>query len=171
KIWVNSELHKGSAFHCVVQLEKLADDFNFEHSNETDSADVESRIKALKGAKILLVEDNEINQELACELLSINGIEVQTADNGFEACEILKEKQFDGVLMDCQMPVMDGFEATLCIRKQVKYKNLPIIALTANVMKHDIEKVLSVGMNDHIAKPINPDNMLLTLSKWVKRDA
>ena len=85
--------------------------------------------------------------------------------------DLLEKKRFDGVLMDCMMPVMDGYEATQKIRAQNTLKNLPIIAMTANAMKKDVEKVLSVGMNDHIAKPINPDTMLITMAKWIKQDA
>jgi len=121
----------------------------------------------LKGAAILLVEDNEINQELAEELLLMNGMTVETANNGKEALDLLSNQQFDGILMDCMMPVMDGYEATKQIRSQEKFKDLPVIAMTANAMKQDIEKVLEVGMNDHIAKPIKPEVMFSTMEKWI----
>mgnify|MGYP000073658998 CR=1 FL=1 len=102
------------------------------------------------------------------ELLKMNGMTVETANNGKEALELLVENSFDGVIMDCQMPLMDGYEATRKMREQAIYKDLPIIAMTANAMKQDIEKALDSGMNDHIAKPINPDIMLTTMSKWIK---
>jgi len=124
-------------------------------------------IDVLRGSKILLVEDNEINQELAQELLLSNGLFVTLANNGEEALAQLKCSEFDGVLMDCQMPVMDGFEATRKIRAQSKYKNLPVLAMTANAMVGDREKVLAVGMNDHIAKPINVSKMFGTMAKWI----
>ena len=139
------------------------------HNNRSDNSRQETQIEiaSLRGAKILLVEDNEINQELALELLESNGITVVVANNGVEALTHLKTCDFDGVLMDCQMPVMDGYEATRKIREQPQYKDLPVIAMTANAMAGDREKVLEVGMNDHIAKPINVENMFSTIARWV----
>jgi len=128
---------------------------------------VSNAIKNLRGAKILLVEDNEINQELALELLRNNGLEVEVANDGQEALDILEEQSFDGVLMDCQMPVMDGYTATREIRNQEKFKGLPVLAMTANAMSGDREKVLEAGMNDHIAKPINVNNMFNTMAEWI----
>ena len=127
-------------------------------------------IGRLQGARLLLVEDNEINQELATDLLTGNGIEVDGAWNGNEALERLRTQSYDGVLMDCQMPVMDGYEATRKIREQPELINLPVIAMTANAMSGDREKVLACGMNDHISKPVNPDNLFITLAKWIKPD-
>ena len=129
--------------------------------------ETETYIAGLRGARMLLVEDNEINQELALELLESNGIAVVVANNGVEALTQLKAGDFDGVLMDCQMPVMDGYEATRKIRQQEQYKDLPVIAMTANAMAGDREKVLNAGMNDHIAKPINVENMFSTIARWV----
>ena len=138
--------------------------------SRADSRQLESNtaIAGLRGAKILLVEDNEINQELALELLHNNGLDVMVANNGVEALSQLKLNNFDGVLMDCQMPEMDGYEATRKIRQQEQYKNLPVIAMTANAMAGDREKVLEAGMNDHIAKPININDMFNTMAKWIK---
>lgn len=127
----------------------------------------EAQLK-LRGAHLLLVEDNEINQELAVELLSTVGLKITVAGDGQQALEALKTTDFDGILMDCQMPVMDGYEATREIRQQKKYTDLPIIAMTANAMAGDKEKVLAVGMNDHIGKPIDVEAMFITLSKWIK---
>ncbi|WP_051309767.1 response regulator [Desulfogranum japonicum] len=129
-----------------------------------ESAD---NIKHLQGAKILLAEDNEINQELAVELLVSNGISVEVADNGLEAIQRIETEAFDGVLMDCQMPVMDGYDATRRLRKQIQFKDLPILAMTANAMAGDREKALQAGMNDHIAKPINVDRMFATMARWI----
>lgn len=131
------------------------------------SVDEQKAITQLSGAKLLLVEDNEINQELAEELLTSNGIGVVVANDGKEALKILKGNSFDGILMDCQMPVMDGYTATREIRKQAEYKDLPIIAMTANVMSGDREKAVDAGMNDHIGKPINVKDMFTTIAKWV----
>lgn len=123
----------------------------------------------LSGAKILLTEDNEMNQELALELLSQAGIQVTVANNGQEALDILKRNSdFDGVLMDCQMPIMDGYTATREIRKLPQFAKLPIIAMTANAMAGDREKVIEAGMWDHIAKPLNVQAMFGTIAKWIK---
>ncbi len=130
----------------------------------------EAALASLRGARILLVEDNEINQELAQELLRTNGMRVSVANNGQEALDILEEYQFDGVLMDCQMPIMDGYQATKRLREQPRFKNLPILAMTANAMSSDKEKVLSVGMNDHIAKPIDVTEMLVCMAKWISTE-
>ncbi|WP_291325622.1 PAS domain S-box protein [Desulfovibrio sp. UCD-KL4C] len=121
----------------------------------------------LKGAYILLVEDNEINQNVAVDLLDNYGARVKVAVNGKEALEILENETFDGVLMDCQMPVMDGYTASRKIREQEKFKDLPIIAMTANVMTGDHERSLQAGMNDHIGKPIQINEMLYIMSKWI----
>ncbi|HJV93121.1 MAG TPA: response regulator, partial [Azonexus sp.] len=122
----------------------------------------------LAGARLLLVEDNEMNQELAVELLSNAGIRIEIAGNGQEALDILAHDcAFDGVLMDCQMPVMDGYTATRELRKNPAFKDLPIIAMTANAMTGDREKVIAAGMVDHISKPINVGEMFATLAKWI----
>ena len=124
--------------------------------------------QALRGARILLVEDNDMNQELAMELLSEAGMTVVLANHGQEALSILaQDPNFDGVLMDCQMPVMDGYTATREIRKNPAFQSLPIIALTANAMAGDKEKVLDAGMNDHIAKPLNLETMFGTMARWI----
>jgi signal transduction histidine kinase/CheY-like chemotaxis protein len=125
-------------------------------------------MRTLSGARVLLVEDNELNQELATELLGQAGIEVTLAGNGQEALEALaRDDDFDGVLMDCQMPVMDGYVATAEIRADTRWKDLPIIAMTANAMAGDREKALAAGMNDHIAKPIDVAAMFATMARWI----
>ena len=136
----------------------------------TEKAGSHSEVMAqLKGARILLVEDNDMNQELAMELLANAGIEVVLANHGKEAVDILaKDPNFDGVLMDCQMPVMDGYTATREIRKNPAFKDLPIVAMTANAMAGDKEKVIEAGMWDHIAKPLNVGDMFATIAKWIK---
>jgi CheY-like chemotaxis protein/HPt (histidine-containing phosphotransfer) domain-containing protein len=122
----------------------------------------------LRGALVLLVEDNDMNQELAMDLLGQQGIEVVLATNGQEAIDMLAgDARFDAVLMDCQMPVMDGYKAAREIRKNPAFNALPIIAMTANAMSDDRQKVLDAGMSDHIAKPINVGEMFATLSRWI----
>ena len=122
----------------------------------------------LSGARILLVEDNAFNQELAVDVLSRAGIEVSVAANGQEALDMLGRRGFDGVLMDCQMPVMDGYAATRALREQPQWRELPVIAMTANAMVGDRDKALAAGMNDHIAKPIQVDEVFATLARWVR---
>jgi signal transduction histidine kinase/DNA-binding response OmpR family regulator/HPt (histidine-containing phosphotransfer) domain-containing protein len=127
-----------------------------------------TQLASLAGARILLVEDNVFNQELAQELLDRADVQVRVAANGREALRMLPTEPFDAVLMDCQMPVMDGFEATRALRQDPRWQQLPVIAMTANAMVGDREKVIAAGMNDHIAKPINVDQMFAVLSRWVR---
>ena len=122
---------------------------------------------AIHGARILLVEDNEINQTVAQDLLERFGLRVTTAHHGLAALECLQKGVFDAVLMDLHMPVMDGFEATRCIRHEMRFSDLPVIAMTAAVMAHDREACSAAGMNDHVAKPIQPGDLLQTLLKWI----
>ena len=122
----------------------------------------------IRGARVLLVEDNEINQQVAQELLEREGLIVDIAENGKEGIKQVYAAAYDVVLMDIQMPVMGGYEATRQIRKDPKFNNLHILAMTANAMVGDREKALAVGMNDHIAKPIDPGQLFSTLLKWIK---
>jgi len=124
-------------------------------------------VKRLRGAKILLVEDNEFNQELVFELLTNVGIEVVLANNGQEALQLLESDRYDGVLMDVQMPVMDGLCATQKIREQACFNNLPVIAMTAGATIEDRKAAMQVGMNDYISKPINVHNMFSTMASWI----
>ena len=129
----------------------------------------ESRnLDPIRGAEILLVEDNEINQQVAQELLESQGMAVTIANDGQEGVNQVQNAEFDVVLMDIQMPVMGGYEATRQIRKESKFDDLPILAMTANAMVGDKEKALDVGMNDHIAKPIDPGQLYDALLKWIK---
>jgi len=123
---------------------------------------------AVVGARILLVEDNAFNQELAVDLLGRAGVVVSVAGDGQQALELLAQQPFDAVLMDCQMPVMDGYAATRALRRHPSLQTLPVIAMTANAMAGDREAVLAAGMNDHIAKPIVVDELFATLARWVK---
>jgi len=125
-------------------------------------------LRKIKGARVLLVEDNEINRQVAQEILLGAGLEVSEAIDGHEAVQAVKENEYDAVLMDVQMPVMDGYEATRTIRKLPEYKDLPIIAMTAHAMAGDREKSLEAGMNDHVTKPIDPEILYRTLATWVK---
>jgi CheY-like chemotaxis protein len=122
----------------------------------------------LAGKRVLLVEDNEINRELALELLGDAGLVVSVAADGREAIDALGREAFDLVLMDCQMPLMDGYQATRAIRADPRWPGLPIVAMTANAMAGDRELALAAGMNDHIAKPIVLDEMFATIARWVR---
>ncbi len=123
--------------------------------------------RRLKG-KVLLVEDHPINQQVAQELLEGFGLVVGIAENGYEAVKAVQETHFDLVLMDIQMPEMDGFEATKRIRKDDHFINLPIIAMTAHAMAGDRERCLEAGMNEHLSKPINPEALFKMLSRWLE---
>ena len=124
-------------------------------------------LRGIQGAKILLVEDNEINQQVAYELLSQARFYVDIAEDGQQALDCLQQQEYDAVLMDIQMPVMDGYEASIKIRSELGLKTLPVIALTANALLEDRQKTLDAGMNDHVTKPINPVQLLDTLIKWI----
>jgi len=128
----------------------------------------------LAGSRILLVEDNLINRQVAREVLLNAGMEVEEAANGREALEKLgktaqgEEPRFDLVLMDVQMPEMDGYEATRRIREDSRFKDLPIVAMTAHVMKGDRELCVQAGMNDYVSKPIEPPHLLSVLRRWIR---
>jgi two-component system, sensor histidine kinase and response regulator len=121
----------------------------------------------LVGRRVLLVEDNEVNRFLAIELLTDLGIQVSTAINGRECVDRVQAEPFDVVLMDIQMPVMDGLAATKLIRAESRFRSLPIIAMTAHAMSGDRERSLEAGMNDHLTKPINPQALMETLVRWM----
>jgi PAS domain S-box-containing protein len=129
--------------------------------------DLRERLATIQGARILLVEDNAINQQVACEFLERSGLLVTVAENGQEALDILDRDSFDAVLMDLQMPVMDGLEASRRIRAQERFRDLPIIAMTAAVMEQDRAACAAAGMNDHVAKPILPDEVRATLLRHI----
>jgi signal transduction histidine kinase/DNA-binding response OmpR family regulator/HPt (histidine-containing phosphotransfer) domain-containing protein len=126
------------------------------------------RIGALRGARILLVEDNDINQQVARELLEDSGLMVDVADNGEIALAMVAAKSYDLVFMDMQMPVMDGITATRQIRAQQQFKHLPVVAMTANAMDRDRQKCIDAGMNDFLVKPIEPRELWAILLRWVR---
>ena len=123
-------------------------------------------LKTIQGARILLAEDNLINQILAKDLLTKAGLQVTIAENGRKAVELAQDTSFDAILMDLQMPEMDGFEATRIIQGKSQ-EHPPIIAMTANAMASDRERCLAAGMIDHVAKPIEPRILFETLVKWI----
>jgi signal transduction histidine kinase len=124
--------------------------------------------EAIRGALILLVEDNKINQLVATELLRRKGFVVDVASNGRIAVEMVRLKEYKLVFMDIQMPEMDGFQATEAIRKDPKYNDLPILAMTAHAMAGYKEQCIAAGMNDHITKPIDPTILYKSIIQWIK---
>jgi two-component system sensor histidine kinase/response regulator len=125
-------------------------------------------LKGIRGARVLLVEDNELNREVALGLLEDAHLSIDTAENGQVAVQMVGKNNYDLVLMDMQMPVMDGITATRGIRQLPQFRTLPIIAMTANVMASDRDKCVEAGMNDHLSKPIDPDVLFATLLRWIK---
>ena len=121
----------------------------------------------IRGSHLLLVEDNPINQKVAIEILKSMGLVVSVANNGLEALQKIEENSYDMVLMDVQMPEMDGYQATKVIRSNPAYQDLPILAMTAHAMKGDREKCLAAGMNDYLTKPIDPLHLVSALIRWI----
>ena len=144
--------------------------FNEEHGQATAQFGSKLPVELvahLQGARLLVVEDNDINQLVAEGLLTKAGISLVVAHNGQEAVNFVRQDSFDGVLMDMQMPVMDGLEATRVIRRDFDADELPIIAMTANAMPTDVRDCLDAGMNDHVAKPIEPLDLYTKLERWI----
>jgi len=163
KIWCESQENKGSKFILELTMEKSKKSMKNKEYEKID----ESSIKALNGSQILLVEDNLINQEIIIGLLESSGIKIDIANNGAEAVEMYKlnPHKYELILMDLQMPIMDGYEATKLIRAD--NKEIPIIALTANAMKEDVEKTQRAQMNEHLNKPVDVEKLFNTLFKYI----
>lgn len=121
----------------------------------------------LKGVRVLVVEDNEVIQEFIPDIMGHVGIQVDLANNGVEALALLELNCYAAVLMDCQMPVMDGFEAASRIRSDPRFDKLPIIAMTGNVFDHERERCLTSGMNDFISKPVDWEQVFIILERWI----
>ncbi len=164
-IWLKSTLGEGSTFYCsaiftISPKQKIVENLNEQTINR----------ECFQGhGHLLLVEDNEINQLIAKELLQKGGYTVDVAHDGQEALDMLEKMSYDLVLMDIQMPIMDGLTATQKIREQDKFATLPIIAMSAHAMVGDKEKSLAHGMNDHLTKPINPNLLYNTLYQWLNK--
>lgn len=169
-IEVESQLGKGTKFTIYLSF-LIAEDGETSQDDMTDRSSDEQ--VDLKGRKVLLVEDNALNAEIATEILTREGLDIDWAENGSECLEALGSKPelyYDLILMDIQMPVMNGYEATEQIRKlDNENANIPIIAMTANAFKEDIDKCIKAGMNAHLAKPINIDNFINTLQLVLKK--
>lgn len=161
-------VHPSALFNAVVEA--------FEQNHvEKYSASQSRQLKArnensykVKGAKLLLVEDDSINQQVAKETLEQEGFDITIAANGQDAVQKIRESYFDAVLMDLQMPIMDGYEATRIIRSDSQFDDLPIIAMTAHAMNDVRESCLYVGMNGFVTKPIDVDELLASLISFIK---
>ncbi len=167
KIWVESELNIGSEFIFEITLEKGTLN-NIHHFSTIDNTKkLYKNISMLKESNILLVEDNKINQEIILHLLDNSRINIDLAINGQEAVNKYRanKNKYELILMDLQMPIMDGISATKIIRED--NKNIPIIALTANAMKEDIDKTKEAGMNEHLTKPIDVEKLYQMLLKYI----
>ena len=164
-IVVESTVGEGSRFAFTLVLDE-PDDATALAGPAPTRIDADSR-RRLRGARVLVVEDNETNQQVARELLESAGVRVEIARDGREALDAVVAAPFDAVLMDVQMPEMDGLEATRRIRELPQLKNLPIIAMTAHAMRGDHEKSLDAGMNAHVTKPIDSRELLATLAAFL----
>jgi CheY-like chemotaxis protein len=164
-IEVRSTAGQGSVFEFTVPCERV------EHSiapRPNDDA-AEERGPALSGARILVVEDDEVNQLVAKGVLEAAGAAVTIASSGQAALSLIHPGSFDVVLMDLQMPDMDGIETTRKLRTNAALAGLPIIAMTASAMAGDRERLLEAGMNDYVAKPVRVAAIHATLRKWLER--
>lgn len=167
KVWVESDKGKGTSFFVEIILKRTALNLDSEDESEEDLCGYDKT--PLKNLKILLVEDHEINRFLAVTLLENNGGIVDIAINGLEAIDLLDNQKFDIILMDIQMPDMDGIETAKHIRENLEI-NTPIIALTANAIRGDDEKCFEAGMNDYISKPFNQEDLVKKILKHITLD-
>jgi len=165
-IWVESELGCGSRFVFTSQF--LCDEQ--QHADTRIPSNQYTDMTTLSGARILVVEDDPVNQQIAREVLQHAGLTVVIANNGKEAVQKVCDAPFDAILMDIQMPEMDGYEATKIIRQQPRFKELPIIAMTAHAITEEKEKCLAIGMNGHTAKPIDVSHLFALLRQWITLD-
>ena len=167
RVWIESELGKGAAFYFTFKAKKFIGDDYITPVSEN----VSEEYSKFEGKSILLVEDIEINREIAIALLEPTLVNIEYAENGGQAVKMFSESpgKFDMILMDLQMPEMDGYEATRAIRATgtPEAEMIPIIAMTANVFREDVEKCLDAGMNDHIGKPINIDELISKLKQYL----
>ncbi len=168
-IWVESALNEGTTFFFSVTF-PLASEEDIQQMNDKEISEKTLDEVPIQG-HLLLAEDNEINQIVAQEILLSAGFTVDIANNGKEALQLLETNTYDAVLMDIQMPIMDGYTATIKIREQEKFAQLPIIAMSAHAMKGDKELSISKGMNDHVTKPVDANVLYKTLRFWIAKNA
>ncbi|MEN3001279.1 MAG: ATP-binding protein, partial [Armatimonadota bacterium] len=168
QIGVQSEPGKGSTFWFEIEMPRA--DLPVFQKTAPEASDAPA---TLKGLRVLVAEDNHVNQKVVTRQLERWGIDYRLAENGYQVLRCLQEEPFDLILMDCQMPEMDGFEATRRIRaleRQQGLRRIPIIALTANAMAEDCEACLQAGMDDYLPKPFKPDALRALLERWAARN-
>lgn len=166
KIWVESEMGKGSCFFVRFSLEVAPKQKSLD--SNSNKLGTQKTLVGGRTPQILLVEDNIVNQKVVLAILTKRGFKVTIAGNGLEGVEALKKAAFDLVLMDVQMPVMDGIEATQRIRQTHSDSQLPIIAMTAHAMNGDRERCLEAGMNDYVSKPVNPNSLVDAIMRFIE---
>ncbi|MCX8496856.1 MAG: response regulator [Akkermansiaceae bacterium] len=169
---IGSEFSVTMDFKCIEPMEPVTPDENFRDRLAwlplIDGEDLAQFRAALGGASILLVEDNPLNIDVAREILAEVGVKVRVAHHGYEALDLLDQQHFDAVLMDIQMPQMDGITATKRIRSDGRFAHLPILAVTAHAIHGEAEKSLDAGMNEHLTKPINPTVLYSALARHIR---
>jgi two-component system, sensor histidine kinase and response regulator len=167
---INKPVKQSLLYNCLITIFCKAGDADQLGISDAEAPAPPQALKRYDNYRILVVDDNSINLKVALKMLNVYGLSTGTATNGQEAIQMLSTKPFDLVLMDIQMPVMDGYEATARIRdphSSVRTHDIPIIAMTANAMKGDREKCLKAGMEDYISKPIDPNELQSLLDKWL----
>jgi two-component system sensor histidine kinase/response regulator len=165
EVGVHSTVGEGSTFWVELPLREALQPLALQR--KALSTDTGPGLAGLRGARVLLVDDNELNQQVGAELLGQFGLQVDLASNGKIALERLEQGRYDVVLMDMQMPVMDGLAATRALRADPRWAQLPVLAMTANAMTGDRERCMQAGMNEHIPKPIEPSVLLRQLLRFV----
>ncbi len=164
---VMKPLHASTLFDAIVRA--LDPSLPETAAGASAAAEPARDVSALKGRRVLLVEDSKLNQVVAKGLMAETGVLIDVADNGEIAVAKVNERAYDIILMDMQMPVMDGIAATVLIRGDARFAALPIVAMTANAMASDRDRCLEAGMNDHLGKPIDPEELIAKLLQWVVR--
>jgi PAS domain S-box-containing protein len=169
KIRVESEVGKGSTFYVHIAFDRISED---KPAKEFRSEDLVKKtdLRILKGLHVLSVEDDECSQVLIEDILSKEGMTVDKVENGIEALKMVRNNVYDIVLMDIEIPGINGYEVSRMIRKEQRFANLPIVAVTAHAMVGERKKCMDYGMNDHIPKPIDADDLLKSIAKWIPKN-
>jgi signal transduction histidine kinase/ActR/RegA family two-component response regulator len=167
RIWVESEVGRGSAFHVEFDLDEISTPRGLCEPRPADPVAPPDAVPAAARGRILIVEDNRVNQQVVAGLLTKKGYETTVVNHGGEALAALEAASFDLVIMDIQMPVLDGLEATRRIRLEERWRNLPIVGLTAHAMAGDRERCIQAGMNDYLTKPVRGPALLETVKRHI----
>jgi CheY-like chemotaxis protein len=183
KIWLESQPHQGSTFHFTLpsqwqeeqppaEIKEKKEAEERGSGQETDETQERDRLmshlsRLSHKARILVVEDNPINRKVAVKQLQLVKTPVDAVEDGTLAVEAVKKEKYDLILMDVQMPKMDGLTATKIIRQELNMKDIVIVAMTAHAMREDKQECLAAGMNDYITKPFKPTELYRVLLKWL----